>query len=338
MKEKFQRDLINYFLSSGKFRVYELGQDKQNETIWMVQGTIGQLDEIMVVTNRENFEITKELLVNYISKSYVGNRGISLTFTVLSTSKDSVITKDETIINSDFVVASAVVQIDMEDLSLIEQIGYTSSHQGVLAFVENEKRIQAKPKDSFLTLTNVFIAINVIIYIITATASKSILDIDINVLSTFGAIVVPLIDLGEYYRLISAMFLHGGLVHLVMNMYGIWLLGNIIEKAYGKFKFAVIYLFSGIVGSCFSYFFLKPTILSVGASGAIFGLMGACIVFAVKRKDTIRKSFLRSIFQVLAINLLIGFSTSNIDNAGHIGGLIGGLLITAALDKGLDEK
>jgi len=338
LKEKFQRDLINYFLSSGQFGVYELGENKQKQTIWMIQGSIGQLDEIMVVTNREDYELTKELLEKHISKSYVGNRGIGITITVLSSAKDTVINRDETAINSDFLVASAVIQIDMKDLSIIQQIGYTNSLQGVLAYVENQKRIQVKPKDSFLTITNLLIAINVIMFIITATVSKSLLDIDIQVLIKFGAILKPLIDLGEYHRLISAMFLHGGLLHLVMNMYALWLLGNIIEKAYGKFKFGVIYICSGLVGSLFSYFFLKASSLSVGASGAIFGLMGACIVFALKRKDTIRKSFLQSIFQVLVINLVIGFSTSNIDNAGHIGGLLGGLLITAALDQKVAEK
>ncbi|NLM36191.1 MAG: rhomboid family intramembrane serine protease [Clostridiales bacterium] len=338
MKEKFQRDLINYFLSSGQFKVYELGQNKQNQTTWMVQGTVGQLDEIMVVTDRDNYELTKEQLREHINKSYVGNRGIGLTIIVQSSVKDGVITKDETAIHSDFVVASAVVQIDMEDLSLIQQIGYTNILQGVFAFLENQKRIQAEPKASIFTITNLIIAINVIIFIITAIASKSIFDINIYVLRDFGAILVPLIDLGEYYRLVTAMFLHGGLLHIVMNMYNLWLLGNILEKVYGKYKLAVIYFFSGIVGSFFSYLFLKPSILSVGASGAIFGLLGSCIVFALKRKNTIRRTFLQSIFQVLAINLIIGFSISNIDNAGHIGGLIGGLLITAALDQKVVEK
>lgn len=338
VKEKFQRDLINYFLSSGQYKVYMLGEDKQYQAIWMVQGTIGQLDEIMVVTNRENYEHTKEKLEKYISTSYVGSRGLAVTITVLSTSRDRVITRDATVINSDFVVATSVVQIDMEDLSLIDQIGYTNSLRGVLAFVENQKRIQATANDSLLTITNIIIAINVLMFILTSIASKSIFDIDLEVLLDFGAILGPLVDLGEYYRLISAMFLHGSLLHLAMNMYALWLLGNIIESAYGKLKFAGIYFFSGIVASFCSYYFLKPTALSVGASGAIFGLMGACIVFALKRKDSIRKGFLQSIFQVLAINLVIGFTTSNIDNAAHIGGLIGGILITLALDSGIGKR
>lgn len=338
LKEKFQRDLINFFLSSGKFKVYELGQDLQNKTIWMVEGTIGQLDEIMVVTTRADLETTKERLENHINKSYVGNRGIGVTLVVLSSSNEGIISKEDSAINSDFLVASAMLQIDMEDLSLVQQIGYTNSLKGILAFVENKKRIQANSKTSPYTLTNLLIALNVLIFIFTAIASKSILDMDTGVLIQFGALVRPLIDLGEYHRLISPMFLHGGLLHLVMNMYGLNLLGRILEKEYGKLIFGIIYLFSGIAGSILSYFFSNPMAISVGASGAIFGLLGSSVVFALKRKNIIRKSFLQNILQVIVINLVIGFSVSRIDNAAHIGGLLGGLLITAALDYGISDK
>ena len=138
LKEKFQRDLINFFLSSGKFKVYELVQELQNKTILMLEGTIGQLDEIMVVTTRADLETTKERLENHINKSYVGNRGIGVTLVVLSSSNEGIISKEDSAINSDFLVA-AMLQIDMEDLSLVQQIGYTNSLKGILAFVEKKK-------------------------------------------------------------------------------------------------------------------------------------------------------------------------------------------------------
>ncbi|MGH4139546.1 rhomboid family intramembrane serine protease [Clostridium sp.] len=174
------------------------------------------------------------------------------------------------------------------------------------------------------------ISINVIMYIITAYlslvyAKGSILNSDINVLILLGAKVNELIQNGQYYRLISCMFLHGGLVHLAVNMYSLYAIGPMVEKVYGKVKYIAIYFISGIIASVFSYIF--STSVSIGASGAIFGLLGAVLIFAVKSKGKTGSGFIKSILSVIFINIFIGATLPNIDNFAHMGGLMGGMLV-----------
>ena len=88
----------------------------------------------------------------------------------------------------------------------------------------------------------------------------------------------------EYWRLVSAMFLHGGLLHLAINMYVLWVLGSVIEPAFGSKRFLAIYLISGLFGSVASYMFSAPDVAGVGASGAIFGLLGAWVAFNLRRR------------------------------------------------------
>lgn len=175
-------------------------------------------------------------------------------------------------------------------------------------------------------ITYIFIAVNVLIYIVTAYLSASISDSNSNVLVFMGAKVNSLINKGEYYRLFTCMFLHGGIVHLGLNMYGLYALGSLIERVYGKFKYTIIYILSGLVSSLFSYKFSVG--ISVGASGAIFGLLGAALVFGIRMRQQIGRDFIMNIVSVIAVNLVIGFSISNIDNFGHLGGLIGGTVFS----------
>ena len=173
-------------------------------------------------------------------------------------------------------------------------------------------------------ITYILIAVNVLVYALTAYLSGNIVDSNTNVLVFLGAKVNELISGGEYYRLVSCMFLHGGAMHIALNMYSLYALGPFVERVYGKARYTIIYFFAGIVSSFFSYMF--STDISVGASGAIFGLLGAALVFAIKMKDRVRKDFIMNILSVIGINLVIGFSIPNVDNFGHLGGLAGGIL------------
>lgn len=178
-------------------------------------------------------------------------------------------------------------------------------------------------------ITYVLVALNIIVYIITAVLSRDIFTSNINVLISMGAKVNSLISSGEYYRLFSCMFLHAGVIHLAFNMYALVIIGPLVERVYGKKKYIFIYFFSGIAASVFSYVF-SPQI-SIGASGAIFGLLGASLVFSIKMKERINKGYMYSILSVIVINLVLGFSASDIDNFGHIGGLVGGILSSIAV-------
>lgn len=179
-------------------------------------------------------------------------------------------------------------------------------------------------------VTSILILINVIVFIITAIKSGSILDINTMVLVDFGAKVNYLIDKGEIWRFITCAFLHGGIIHIAFNMYSLFVVGTVIEKIYGWKKYLGIYLFSSITSSLLGYI-LDPNMISVGASGAIFGILGAFLWFALKEKKNLKKGVLGNIIAVILLNLYIGLTSQSIDNLGHIGGFLGGLLISIPL-------
>ena len=179
-------------------------------------------------------------------------------------------------------------------------------------------------KNNIVTMS--IIAINIILYIITAIMSKNILDMNAYVLLYMGGNYGALVSHGQVWRLLTCAFLHGGIIHIFCNMYALYALGPQIEILFGRVKYIIIYLLSAIGGSLLSYKF-SPSSLSIGASGAIFGLFGAMVVFVLKYKDKIPKKVLNNLFGVIILNLLIGFNLQGIDNFAHIGGLLVGALV-----------
>jgi membrane associated rhomboid family serine protease len=131
---------------------------------------------------------------------------------------------------------------------------------------------------------------------------------------------------GEYYRLLTSAFLHGGVLHLLLNMYALFLFGPQLEAAFGRWRFIALYLVSAIGGSAVSYAMSAPNQPSLGASGAVFGLLGAFLVVSRRlRRDT------TPILVLLAINLGYGFLVPRIDWRAHVGGLVVGALVALAL-------
>lgn len=157
----------------------------------------------------------------------------------------------------------------------------------------------------------------------------------IETLIQYGAKYNPAIIMdGEWWRLISSIFIHIGFLHLAMNMLAIYYLGNAVEKIYGNSRFLIIYFISGLGGSLAS--FALTTNISAGASGAIFGLFGAFLYFGLVHKRLFFQTMGPSILFILAINLVLGLTVEQIDMAAHIGGLIAGFL--AASVVGLPKK
>ena len=154
-------------------------------------------------------------------------------------------------------------------------------------------------------------------------------------LLVFGANVDTLTKNGDYYRLFTSMFLHIGILHLLCNMYSLYIIGKEVENVFGKVKYLIIYLLSGIAGSILSLAFNHNTICA-GASGAIFGLLGALLYFGYYYRTYLGVTLTRSIIPVIVLNLIIGFTSSGIDNAAHIGGLVGG--IVTAMAVGVPDK
>ncbi|TCX50560.1 rhomboid family intramembrane serine protease [Dehalobacter sp. 14DCB1] len=149
------------------------------------------------------------------------------------------------------------------------------------------------------------------------------------VLIFFGAKMNTLIDAGQYWRLLTSMFIHIGFTHLLFNVYALIALGKLAERLFGHGRFLLIYLFSGLAGSLISY--LWGPELSAGASGAIFGLLGAIIIYGCRKPAFWRTGLITNLAIVLGINLVFGVVFSGIDNFAHLGGLFGGAISSALL-------
>jgi rhomboid protease GluP len=183
-------------------------------------------------------------------------------------------------------------------------------------------------------ITYILLFLNSIFYLI-----PNLLDSNLNggglnfrKIMDFGALRSTAMDNGEYYRLITSAFLHWNLLHFAVNMYSLYSLGLFAESSFGQLKYITIYLVAAVSGGLFTYFLGSffgqgPLSQSAGASGAIFGLMGAMIVFVYLNQNQFRNGAMSSLLTVAAINLIIGFNSPNIGNAAHVGGLVSGLIV-----------
>lgn len=156
--------------------------------------------------------------------------------------------------------------------------------------------------------------------------------VDLRVLYLLGMKSNADIAAGQVWRLFTAMFLHIGPTHLISNLIGLFMLGPILEGHLGHWRFAAIYLVGGLFGSVASYAF-SPA-FSAGASGAVFALLGATVLYFFRFRENFGRQgqeILRSMLVVLVINLVLGGAMANVDNWGHMGGLVGGLLVSAGL-------
>lgn len=158
-----------------------------------------------------------------------------------------------------------------------------------------------------------------------------------DILFMWGAKYTPLIIQGQWWRLVTPIFLHLGIVHLLMNEYSLYLLGPLVENTFGKLRFLIIYLVAGIAGNIASAYFL-PNIFSIGASGAIFGLLGTWLYLGIKYRSQLPQAFLSNVIAMIVINILYGTIQSNIDNYAHLGGLLGGFITTVILDSLIDNQ
>lgn len=138
-----------------------------------------------------------------------------------------------------------------------------------------------------------------------------------------------LIRAGQIWRLITPVFLHASILHIAFNMYALFLFGRGIEARFGHRRFLLLYFLSGFAGNVLS-FLLTPE-QSLGASTAVFGLLAAEAVFLIQNRQLLGRQVNRSLlnlFFIAAVNLLIGFTTTGVDNYGHLGGMLGGIIFT----------
>ena len=189
--------------------------------------------------------------------------------------------------------------------------------------IEKRRKVFSNGKPLF---TYILIALNIFFFLQQINNGGSE---NIDTLIDMGAKYNPLIMEGEWWRLLTSMFLHIGFVHILMNMVALFYLGTAIERIFGRTRFLVIYFLGGIAGSIAS--FATSISISAGASGAIFGLFGALLFFGLIYKDVFKETMGMNIVFILVLNLVIGFSIPEIDMGAHLGGLLGGFLIAACL-------
>jgi rhomboid protease GluP len=178
--------------------------------------------------------------------------------------------------------------------------------------------------------TKAIVLLNVLVFCSMAFVSHGqSLSGDDRLMRAWGSNFGPLVLSGEYYRLVTNLFLHWDVMHIGFNMWALWAIGQSVEELYGSSKFLVMYLLSGIAGSLASLL-MHPHTDSAGASGAIFGVFGAFLVFLKLKENqlnrTAARAATRSIIVLLIFNLVFGMTHAFIDNAAHVGGFIGGLL------------
>ena len=198
--------------------------------------------------------------------------------------------------------------------------------QGPSRVTQGVRRVSYEGQGALVT--KILIGINVLVFLINLAQGSSLTQVS-GSLFVKGALYVPGgLDQGEWYRLITAAFLHASLIHLLFNMLVLWFIGAPVEQAIGRGRFLAIYIVSGLAGSAGAIIF-SPNVVTVGASGAIFGILGAALVLEGQKNYVLGGQALG----LIAVNLIFTFAIPNISIGGHIGGLIGGALSMLAFSR-----
>lgn len=320
---KNMRNIFEYLNKYEGFYMDQYRQDKNEDDTWIAIKRFPEGMYAVIITKPIN-EARDEREAKIFCDRFGGNYSLHM---IVLDNKDYSGTSYST-------SPKIIVDVKNNSISYCSE-GLESLGRIVLNSLEAKKRERARVRLNSSIITNILIALNILMFVISAFMSGDFVDISGKTLLILGGKYGPLIDLGQYYRLLTSAFLHGGILHLACNMYSLYAVGPQIEQIYGKVKYIVIYLLSAI-GSAYVSYILAPKTLSIGASGAIFGLVGALLVFLLKERGRIRKGAIGNIISVIIINLFIGLSLSNIDNYGHVGGLITGMLVSVILYKRRD--
>ncbi len=205
-------------------------------------------------------------------------------------------------------------------------------HANVGAPRPNATRTVRRARASFAghpaPVTVALVAVNVLVYLVTVAQGAGLNAPGGRVFER-GALVGVFVGEGDWWRLFTAMFLHAGLLHIAFNMLALWWLGSVVEQALGPARFLLVYLASGLAGSAGALLLSGLTAVTVGASGAIFGIMGALLVLEWLQTGSLAGQAM----SLIVINLALSVAIPNISIGGHVGGLVGGITGTYALAR-----
>ena len=319
-------NLINYFITEENYKPMII--HGINDEIWL-ENLDNNYKIVRIVShhihNKEQLDFDKFKLSKIVKQ--VKRKTLSFKVKVLSIYTDI---EDEKILNNDDVLITKEKDINNPKLvSAFPDIVEKTNNK------KNEKRNKIAEKIFSYKqpiVTYIIMAICIILFILMELSGGST---NSQTLLKYGANLDVLVKNGEYYRLFTCIFLHIGIMHLLCNMYSLYIIGREVENLFGKIKYIIIFILSGIFGSIMSLAFTHNTI-SAGASGAIFGLLGALLYFGMHYRTYLGEAIKRSIIPIIVVNLIIGFFAEGIDLAAHIGGLVGGVLV--AMMVGVPDK
>jgi len=337
--EEIVMKLLHYFITDRNYNPVVLHGDK-NE-IWL-ENLSGDYKIIRIVSNyihndeQLNYDLyrTKQIMKSIRKKT------LSLkvpTLSIFLNLGENVHMENE---EYDFIKCLNVKELNdviknntiLETFADIEKIT-SYKEEGLDLFVKLTTEINKKTEDDAVKAEDIFkpkkpivtyilVALNIIIFLLTLTPLE-------NYILYYGVNNRTLvIELNQYHRLLTSCFLHADFFHLFFNCYALYYIGSQIESFYGKGKYLAIYLLSGIIGGLLSICIHDG--LSLGASGAIFGLFGALVYFGYHYRLYLGTALRSQIIPVILLNLALGFVIPNIDVSAHLGGLIGGVLVSMA--------
>ena len=335
-------NLINYFITEENYKPMII--HGINHELWL-ENLDNNYKIVRIVShhihNKEQLDFDKFKLSKIVKQ--VKRKTLSFKVKVLSIYTDI---EDEKILNNDDVLITKEKDINNPKLvsafpDIVEKTN--RKEDGLEYFIKvtdninkkNEKRNKIAEKIFSYKqpiVTYIIMAICIILFILMELSGGST---NSQILLKYGANLDVLVKNGEYYRLFTCIFLHVGIMHLLCNMYSLYIIGREVENLFGKIKYIIIFILSGIFGSIMSLAFTHNTI-SAGASGAIFGLLGALLYFGMHYRTYLGEAIKRSIIPIIVVNLIIGFFAEGIDLAAHIGGLVGGVLV--AMMVGVPDK
>lgn len=326
----------------------------------------GAKDEIWLENNEADYKIVR-IVSNYIHNDEQLNFDIFRTKQILKKIKRKMFSfRMEALsifvnlgenVNLDDKDFDNIKCADVKDISDLEKYSFiinkfpnileveTVKEEGIELFIKltdeiNNKNFEETKKAEKVfskkkpTMTYIFMAICFALYVFTALESANFIDLDLNVLYKYGALVnfnMMGNNFTELYRLVTSVFLHAGLIHLLCNMYSLYIIGPQLESFFGKVKYSIIFIASGIIGNLLSMAFLQDNVVSIGASGAIFGLLGSLLYFGYHYRVYLSGVIKSQIIPLIILNLALGFMIAGINNLAHIGGLVGGILISMAV-------
>jgi membrane associated rhomboid family serine protease len=190
-------------------------------------------------------------------------------------------------------------------------------------------------------VTPVLIAANAVMFVIAVALGGGVLVPNVEVLIRLGSDYTPLTESGEWWRLLTSTFLHFGLLHLAFNMWALWVNGIVVERLYGSSRYLLLYLVAGVAGSVASFLW-HPFVNGAGASGAIFGVLGALFAYFLRTDTGVPRSVLVAQRNTAGIFIVVSILNAarfpGIDNAAHLGGLAAGFVLGLLLCRPLDKK